>query len=113
MTELPTETTLPRFVVYQALETEIAYVEAMAAKAHGDPGNDFAKSLENFVLYMEDYIQELRHQLSRTWGPEAYTGALNTLRKVTALGVRAMEVHGAVPRTAPTKHAQGVDLTGG
>jgi len=97
--------------VYAAINSERDYQQAMAAKAHGDPSNDGKKHLEEFVLYMDDYMAELKHQLSRTWGPDAYDQPLNTLRKVVAIGVGAMEVWGAPQRTTPTKHEAGTDLT--
>lgn len=100
-----------REAVFHAINGERAYQEAMAAAAHGDPTNDRTKSLEEFVLYIEDYVHEARTHLSRTWGPDAYDKPLNTLRKVAALAVAAMETWGAPQRTAPTKHAEGVDLT--
>ncbi len=94
-----------------AIKGERNYQEAMAANAHGDQTNDRKKSLEEFVLYMEDYLHEARTQLSRTWGPDAYVKPLHTIRKVAAIAVAAMEVHGAPFRTENTKHAEGVDLT--
>lgn len=97
--------------VYNAIDSERDYQMAMAAKAHGDPSNDGKKQLETFVLYMDDYMTELKSQLSRTWGPEAYDKSLATMRKIVAIGVGAMEVHGAPKRTAPTKHNEGTDLT--
>lgn len=97
--------------VYIVIDGERAYQQAMAAHAHGDPSNDGKKQLETFVLYMDDYMRELKEQLSRTWGPGAYNRPLHTLRKVVAIGVAAMETHGALPRVAATKHVEGVDLT--
>lgn len=97
--------------VFEALDTELDYQLAMSANAHGDPAEEGKKKLEQFVLYMEDYMLEARSLLSRHWGPGAYDAALPTIRKVTALGVAAMIVHGAPPRTAPTPHARGRDLT--
>ena len=97
--------------VYAAIDSERDYQNAMAKAAHGDPSNDGKKQLETFVLYMDDYMTELKNQLSRHWGPGAYDKPLNTMRKILAIGVSAMEVHGAPKRTAPTKHAEGVDLT--
>jgi hypothetical protein len=97
--------------VYIAIDSERNYQMAMAEKAHGDPSNDGKKQLETFVLYMDDYMTELKHQLSRVWGPDAYQGPLNTMRKIVAIGVGAMEVHGAPKRITPTKHTDGTDLT--
>lgn len=96
--------------VYAAIDGELDYQLAMSANAHGDPAEEGRKKLEQFVLYMDDYMREPKTQLSRTC-TDAYRLPLDTLRKVTALGVAAMVVHGAPKRVAPTKHEQGVDLT--
>ena len=83
--------------VYQAIDSERDY-----QKSKGDEtdGHEHLHELESFVLYMDDYLTELKHQLSRIWVPtgELPTEALNTLRKVTTLGVAAMEQHGAPQR---------------
>jgi len=97
--------------VYAAVDSERAYQQDMAAKAHGDPSNDYTKSLENFALYIASYSNELTDQLSRTWGPDAYRQPLGTVRKIAALAVAAMEVHGAYNRVTAMKHKDGVDLT--
>jgi hypothetical protein len=106
-----TRRTLARADVYRAIDSERDYQIAMAAKAHGDPSNDGKKKLEEFVLYMDAYMTTLKHELSTVWGPDAYAGPLQTLRKVVALGVAAMEIHGAPPRISPTKHPKGTDIT--
>src|SRR6266850_966564 len=97
--------------VYAALDTELDYQLAMSVNAHGDPAEEGKKKLEQFAYYMEDYMRELKTQLSRTWGPDAYENALHTMRKITAMGVASMVLHGAPKRVSPTKHDNGVDLT--
>jgi hypothetical protein len=97
--------------VYAAIDSERDYQQRMAGKAHGDPTNDYKKTLETFVLYMDDYMRELKEQLSRTWGPDAYEKPLDTLRKVVAIGVSAMETWGAPQRVSATPHSVGTDLT--
>lgn len=100
-----------RTAVYAAIDGEREYQRAMSEVAHGDPSEDCKKTLEQFALYMDDYMRELKTQLSRTWGPDSYVQPLHTMRKIVAIGVAAMEVHGVLPRTAPTKHEAGTDLT--
>jgi hypothetical protein len=56
------------------------------------------KSIEEYVLYMEDYLHEARHQLSRLPEPEARDVALDTLRKVVTLGIACFEQHGVKGR---------------
>lgn len=84
--------------VYRSIDTERDYQDA---KGRANGGTPHKHELESYVIYMEDYLAELRNQLSRIWvldgKPPAV--ALDTLRKVTALGVAAMEQHGAPQRS--------------
>jgi hypothetical protein len=57
--------------------------------------------LAEWILYMQDYLDEARKQLSRNPEPEASRLALHTVRKVTALGVACMEQLGAPERETP------------
>jgi hypothetical protein len=86
-----------RAVVYSALDSERAYQDAKGVEASGVPHQH---ELEAFALYMDDYMAEFKNQLSRIWTSDgrAPTEALHTLRKITALGVAAMEQHGALVR---------------
>jgi hypothetical protein len=47
-------------------------------------------SIADFILYMQDYYHEARHQLVREPG---ITNTLNTLRKLIALGFACLEQH--------------------
>lgn len=80
--------------VYAALDSEREYQDAKGVANGGEPHRH---ELESFVLYMDDYMTELKHQLSRQWTDtgRVHPSCLDTLRKVTALGVAAMEQHGA------------------
>lgn len=80
--------------VYRVLDGERAYQDAKGVAYGGEPHKH---ELESYVLYMENYLLELKNVLSRVWMPpgKANTQALDILRKVTALGVAAMEEHGA------------------
>jgi hypothetical protein len=53
---------------------------------------------EEFLLYMEHYLQEARTTASTVWGPEAKAQVMDKLRKVTALGVAAIEANGCPRR---------------
>lgn len=44
-----------------------------------------------WIVYMEDYLTEAKHILSRQEAPECYPAAMAIIRKVTAMGVAAME----------------------
>jgi hypothetical protein len=50
------------------------------------------RSIDEFVLYIEGYARDLAQIASHTNDPRE---KLNFIRKVTALGVAAMEQHGA------------------
>ena len=55
-------------------------------------------SLEEWFVYMEDYIHEAKHLLSRESYETCGQKCLDIMRKVTAMGVAAMEYHGAPRR---------------
>ena len=55
-------------------------------------------SLEEWLVYIEDYVDEAKHILTRGEGEEAQQKALEALRKVAALAVAAMEQNGAPQR---------------
>lgn len=94
---------IPREAIYKAIDTERAYQLKRwgvdVALTETGPGNthtlrEAPHSLEEWVLYMEDYLQEARTQLSRMSEPDARDAALHTLRKVVSMGVAAFEEHG-------------------
>jgi hypothetical protein len=58
-------------------------------------------TVAEFLLYMQDYLSEAIHQSSRNPDPEARNMALDTVRKITALGVACMEQNGFVARSLP------------
>ena len=51
-----------------------------------------AHSVEEFLLYMQDYLTSAIHRISRE--PDAH-GGLGEMRKVVTLGIACMEQHGA------------------
>ena len=88
--------------VYEAIDSERAYQKHVAEKVSGPDSGEHKHSIEEFVLYMDDYMTELKHQLSRTWTASGSSkdvpAAIHTLRKVTALGVACMEQNGTTKR---------------
>ncbi len=86
-----------RTEVYSAIDSERDYQQWLCEKASTPHGEVRPHSTEEFVLYMDDYLTELKHQLSRTWTPDRKPTVemLDTLRKVVTLGVACMEQHGA------------------
>lgn len=53
---------------------------------------------EEWVMYMEDYLNEAKHILSRENVQSSYPKAMEIIRKVTAMGVAAMEQIDTLPR---------------
>jgi hypothetical protein len=80
--------------VYAAINSERDYQEMRVKRDQGNPFH----SLEEFILFMDFYLTETKRVASTTWGPEAKPATLEFVRKVVALGVAAMEHHGAPQR---------------
>lgn len=57
-------------------------------------------SVEDWIVYMEDYLSEAKHLVCRSHEVvNAYYRAMGIIRKVTAMGVCAMEQRDTPPRT--------------
>lgn len=82
--------------VYAAIDSERNYQDAAKGNAAGprDP-----HSLGSIIVFMETYLGKVKSAYSGPWPdgvpPEQ---ALQELRKVVALGVYGMELHGAPQR---------------
>lgn len=66
------------------------------------PDNSFVENshaVGSYMVFMQDYLTEALHRASREDG---WQGALDSLRKVVALGFRCFEEHG-VPRRDSSK----------
>ncbi len=55
-------------------------------------------SIEEFMLYMEDYLNEAKHIQCRLADATSKPLTLAGLRKVVALGVACLEIHGCPSR---------------
>ncbi len=55
------------------------------------PSGTHVHTPEEWIVYMEDYLAEAKHILSRQEAPGCYPAAMAIIRKVTAMGVAAME----------------------
>lgn len=89
---------------YQAIDSERDYQQSMIRAA--GRYEEETKPLEAYVLYMNQYLEKVKNNLSFCWGPKSIEAALEDLRKVAALAVAAMETHGAPKRTTPTPHPE-------
>ena len=88
---------ITREEVYAAIDGERAYQEMRLAR-DGSTDPQGQHSPEEFLLYMENYLNEAKHVAARVWGPECRPRILDIVRKVTALGVSCMEQNGAPRR---------------
>jgi hypothetical protein len=82
--------------VYAAIDSERTYQDLKWTPK--TTTSDGQHSIEEWIVYMEDYLKEAKHILSRHPKQEADHEAIQIMRKVTAMGVAAMEQHGAIPR---------------
>jgi hypothetical protein len=55
-------------------------------------------SIEEWLVYIEDYVNETKHLLSRNSSEESYIKAKWNLRKIAALGICSLEQHDAMTR---------------
>ena len=85
-----------RHDVYAALDSERTY----QGKWETESESKGKHSIDEFLAYMEDYIDEAQHILAREIVQDSYPVVIHILRKITALGVAAMEQHGAPIREA-------------
>lgn len=85
-----------RAEVYSSIDSERAYQDSRwNAETTTSEGKH---SIEEWVIYMENYLNEAKQQLSRNVQQVGNVLAANTLRKVTAMGVACLEQHGAPKR---------------
>lgn len=82
-----------RHAVYAAIDDERAYQDTIWNDHTTTSGG--LHSFEEWITYMEDYLAEAKHILSRKCKQDADQTAAHIMRKVTAMGVACMEQHGA------------------
>lgn len=80
--------------VYAAIDSERAYQQKWATESTSKGLHSFSE----WFAYMDDYIAEAKHILAREARQIAYPKVEHIMRKVTAMGVAAMEQHGAPRR---------------
>ena len=89
----------PRYLVYAAIDSEREYQVRKAEEVSGPGTGEHRHSIEEYALYIDDYVRELKTQLSRTWTADGTVpDALHTVRKIAALAVVCMEQNGAPKR---------------
>ncbi len=83
-----------RIQVYDAIESERAYQDAK----WGGQVNDRTHSPTEWLVFIEDYVSEAKHLLSRNKDEIVRPQVMDIMRKITSMGVACMEVHGAPKR---------------
>jgi len=79
--------------VYQAIDSERDYQDSRWNENTTTSGGYHSPA--EWLVYMQDYLREAFSQASRHADPESRVMVMNTLRKITAMGVAAMEQNGA------------------
>jgi len=82
--------------VYKAIDSERDYQESRWNESTTVSKN--IHSFEDWITYMEDYLSEAKHLLSRQARQDADPKVCHIMRKVLAMGVNALEQHGAPHR---------------
>lgn len=91
--------------VYAALDSERDYQESRRVR-DGSTAEGREHSAEEWLIYMNSYLREANEVAARVWGPECTPRIMEIVRKVTALGVAAMEACGAPQRVGFPRDAQ-------
>jgi hypothetical protein len=87
--------------VYKAIDSERNYQQMRIVRDGSTATNENPHTPEEFLLYMEHYMFLARQTASTVWGPKCKPILLSDIRKVLALGVACMEIHGAPHRDMP------------
>jgi len=80
--------------VYAALDSERSY----QIFRWDESNNKHNHTIEEWITYIEDYLAEAKHILSREDWPGCDEKTIHIIRKVTAMGVACMEQRGAPRR---------------
>lgn len=96
MTARPLGTAL-RAEVYSAIDGERDYQRKWEDPNMTDSGG--RHSQVEFLVYIQDYVNEALHVASRKPDPEAREFCAHSLRKIAALAVAAMEQNGVRTRS--------------
>ena len=87
---------MKREEVYGAIDSERDYQDKIWNKE--TTASEGKHSPEEWYMYIEDYVNQAKHLLSRKSVQESYPEAMKIMRKVAAMAVCAMEQHGVDDR---------------
>lgn len=82
-----------RTETYNVLDGERTYQESL----HKKPGQH-PISLPGELILLRVYLRKAEEAYAVTFGDPGEKPTMNVMRKITAIGLRCMENHGAVPR---------------
>lgn len=82
--------------VYQAIDGERDYQSKVWNSTTTETGGIHNNT--EFLVYIKDYVNEALHHISRNPEPAAGIFVQNSLRKIAALSVAALEQNGVRPR---------------
>jgi hypothetical protein len=83
-----------RLHIYAALDREREYQE----EKHGPTDHHGVHSVTEWLVYIEQYLNEAKKVVTYHSDPDARKRALCAIRKVTAMGLACMEQNGLVTR---------------
>lgn len=83
--------------VYQAIDSERDYQDGRWNET--TTTSEGLHTPAEWLVYIQDYLREAFTQASRFGNPESNDMVMNTIRKITAMGVAAMEQNGAPHRS--------------
>ena len=83
--------------VYKAIDSERWYQNEKWNENTTDTKGEHSAS--EWLLYIQDYLTEAIHIVSRNPDPKATKDVMHSIRKITAMGVAAMEQMGVENRS--------------
>jgi len=83
--------------VYELIDGERDYQEKKWNQHSTKTAGDHARP-EEWLVYMQDYLTEAIHLATRTAEPKSSRLVMDNIRKITAMGVSAMEQIETKPR---------------
>jgi hypothetical protein len=87
---------MKRSDVYKLIDVEREYQDAKWTPE--TTTSDGVHSVEEWLVYIEDYVNEAKHILSRNPKQDADKKSMENMRKIAAMAVCAMEQHETPPR---------------
>ena len=83
--------------VYYAIDTERDYQDTLWNES--TTTTEGQHSIAEWIVYIEDYLEEAKHLVSRRAEQEVNARALDIIRKVAGMAVACMEQNGCSPRS--------------